>query len=110
MMKMDVNAIIEKMETGEQDTILTALQSFNKEVNISSAACKEIGRLLYTFMFWSYGLFCWCRIASVPALGQLQTPFQDDDDDDDDACIVLFKGKPSHSAVIALPCSVWHNN
>lgn len=37
-MKMDVDAIIDKMETGEQDTVLAALQSFNKEVNISSAA------------------------------------------------------------------------
>lgn len=37
-MKMDLNTIIEQMETGEQDTALTALQSYNKEVNISTAA------------------------------------------------------------------------
>uniref|UniRef100_A0A672PLW1 Synembryn n=1 Tax=Sinocyclocheilus grahami TaxID=75366 RepID=A0A672PLW1_SINGR len=30
-MKMDLNAIIEKMETGDQDAALTALQTFNKE-------------------------------------------------------------------------------
>lgn len=34
-MKMDLNAIIEKMETGDQDAALTALQIYNKEVNIS---------------------------------------------------------------------------
>ncbi len=33
-MKMDLNAIIEKMETGDQDAALTALQTFNKEVYI----------------------------------------------------------------------------
>ncbi|KAI3371789.1 hypothetical protein L3Q82_024344 [Scortum barcoo] len=32
-MKMDLNAILEKMETGEQDAALTALQSYNKEMN-----------------------------------------------------------------------------
>ncbi|XP_042352490.1 synembryn-A [Plectropomus leopardus] len=32
-MKMDINVIIEQMETGEQDTALTALQSYNKEMN-----------------------------------------------------------------------------
>ncbi|XP_062245657.1 synembryn-A [Platichthys flesus] len=32
-MKMDLSAIIEQMETGEQDTALTALQSFTKEMN-----------------------------------------------------------------------------
>ncbi|TRY87991.1 hypothetical protein DNTS_007019 [Danionella cerebrum] len=30
-MKMDLNAIIEKMETGDQDAALTALQTYNKE-------------------------------------------------------------------------------
>ncbi|KAI1903953.1 hypothetical protein AGOR_G00000710 [Albula goreensis] len=30
-MKMDLNAIIEKMETGDQDAALTALQAYNKE-------------------------------------------------------------------------------
>lgn len=32
-MNMDLNAVIEQMETGDQDTALTALQSYNKEVN-----------------------------------------------------------------------------
>nr|XP_019961087.1 PREDICTED: synembryn-A-like [Paralichthys olivaceus] len=32
-MKMDLSAIIEQMETGEQDTALTALQSYNTEMN-----------------------------------------------------------------------------
>ncbi|CAK6966403.1 synembryn-A [Scomber scombrus] len=32
-MKMDLNGIIEQIETGEQDTALTALQSYNKEMN-----------------------------------------------------------------------------
>lgn len=31
-MKMDLNAIIEKMETGDQDAALIALQTYNKEV------------------------------------------------------------------------------
>ncbi|KAK1874955.1 Synembryn-A [Dissostichus eleginoides] len=31
-MKMDLNSIIEQMETGEQDSALTALQSYNQEV------------------------------------------------------------------------------
>ena len=31
-MKMDLNAIIAQMETGEQDAALAALQSYNKEV------------------------------------------------------------------------------
>jgi len=33
-MKMDLNAIIEKMETGDQDAALTALQTYNKEVTL----------------------------------------------------------------------------
>lgn len=32
-MKMDLNDIIEQIETGEQDSALTALQSYNKEMN-----------------------------------------------------------------------------
>ncbi|KAG7522854.1 hypothetical protein JOB18_032239 [Solea senegalensis] len=32
-MKMDLHAIIEQMETGEQDAALAALQSYNKEMN-----------------------------------------------------------------------------
>ncbi|KAM7002126.1 chaperone Ric-8A [Tautogolabrus adspersus] len=32
-MKMDLNVTIEQMETGEQDAALTALQSYNKEMN-----------------------------------------------------------------------------
>lgn len=31
--KMDLQGLIEQMETGEQDTVLTVLQSFNKQVN-----------------------------------------------------------------------------
>lgn len=34
-MTMDLNTIIEQMETGEQDAALTALQGYNKEVNVS---------------------------------------------------------------------------
>lgn len=41
-MKMDLNGIIEKMETGDQDAALTALQIYNKEVNYSSL----------TYIFW----------------------------------------------------------
>lgn len=33
-MKMDLNTIIEKMKTGEQDAALMALQAYNKEVNV----------------------------------------------------------------------------
>ncbi|XP_059192068.1 synembryn-A [Centropristis striata] len=40
-MKMDLNAIIEQMETGEQDTALTALQSYNKEMNHCFTFSKE---------------------------------------------------------------------
>lgn len=32
---MDVKAIIEQLETGEQDIALTALQSYNKEVKLT---------------------------------------------------------------------------
>ncbi|XP_033491111.1 chaperone Ric-8A isoform X1 [Epinephelus lanceolatus] len=40
-MKMDLNVIIEQMETGEQDTALTALQSYNKEMNHCFTFSKE---------------------------------------------------------------------
>ncbi|XP_073328501.1 chaperone Ric-8A [Pagrus major] len=56
-MKMDVNAIIEKMETGEQDTVLTALLSFNKEMNQCFTFSKEeeedrkhLGELVLRFL------------------------------------------------------------
>lgn len=44
-MKMDLNAIIEKMETGDQDAALTALQMYNKEVhhiNVTSIFWDEL--------------------------------------------------------------------
>ncbi|XP_034541815.1 synembryn-A [Notolabrus celidotus] len=40
-MKMDLNVTIEQMETGEQDAALTALQSFNKEMNQCFTFGKE---------------------------------------------------------------------
>uniref|UniRef100_A0A3B4ZEJ0 Synembryn n=1 Tax=Stegastes partitus TaxID=144197 RepID=A0A3B4ZEJ0_9TELE len=40
-MKMDLNAIIEQMETGDQDSALTALQSYNKEMNQCFTFSKE---------------------------------------------------------------------
>ncbi|KAM8751771.1 chaperone Ric-8A [Acanthopagrus schlegelii] len=56
-MKMDVVAIIDKMETGEQDTVLTALQSFNKEMNQCFTFSKEeeqdrerLGELVLRFL------------------------------------------------------------
>ncbi|XP_005747992.1 chaperone Ric-8A [Pundamilia nyererei] len=33
MMNMDLSAVIEEMETGDQDSALTALQSYNKQMN-----------------------------------------------------------------------------
>lgn len=41
-MKMDLNGIIEQIEAGDQDSALTALQSYNKEVNISSVMKCEV--------------------------------------------------------------------
>ncbi|XP_070763210.1 chaperone Ric-8A [Enoplosus armatus] len=40
-MKMDLNAIIEQMESGEQDTAFAALQSYNKEMNQCFTFSKE---------------------------------------------------------------------
>ncbi|XP_074534726.1 chaperone Ric-8A [Halichoeres trimaculatus] len=40
-MKMDLNVTIEQMETGEQDAALTALQSYNKEMNQCFTFSKE---------------------------------------------------------------------
>ncbi|XP_033997090.1 synembryn-A [Trematomus bernacchii] len=40
-MKMDLNSIIEQMETGEQDSALTALQSYNQEMNHCFTFNKE---------------------------------------------------------------------
>ncbi|XP_037624433.1 synembryn-A [Sebastes umbrosus] len=40
-MKMDLSATIKQMETGEQDTALTALQSYNKEMDHCFTFCKE---------------------------------------------------------------------
>lgn len=38
-MDMDLKRVIEKMETGEQDTVLVALQSYNKEVRLCCGCC-----------------------------------------------------------------------
>ncbi|XP_029290566.1 chaperone Ric-8A [Cottoperca gobio] len=40
-MKMDLNAIIEQMETGKQDSALTALQSYSQEMNHCFTFSKE---------------------------------------------------------------------
>ncbi|XP_010793367.1 synembryn-A-like [Notothenia coriiceps] len=40
-MKMDLNSIIEQMEIGEQDSALTALQSYNQEMNHCFTFNKE---------------------------------------------------------------------
>ncbi|KAK5867972.1 hypothetical protein PBY51_012423 [Eleginops maclovinus] len=40
-MKVDLNSIIEQMETGEQDSALTALQSYNREMNHCFTFSKE---------------------------------------------------------------------
>lgn len=37
-MDVDVKRVIEKMETGEQDTVLMALQSYNKEVKLCAVS------------------------------------------------------------------------
>lgn len=39
--KMDLSATIEEMETGDQDSALTALQSYNEQVNLSPAAERD---------------------------------------------------------------------
>ncbi|KAM9351589.1 chaperone Ric-8A [Symphorus nematophorus] len=56
-MNMDLNGIIEQMETGEQDTALTALQSYNKEMNQCFTFSKEeeqdrehLGELVLSFL------------------------------------------------------------
>ncbi|GAA6221212.1 synembryn-A isoform X2 [Lates japonicus] len=56
-MKMDLNTIIEQMETGEQDTALTALQSYNKEMNQCFTFSREeeqdrehLGELVLSFL------------------------------------------------------------
>uniref|UniRef100_A0AAQ6AJI6 Synembryn n=1 Tax=Amphiprion ocellaris TaxID=80972 RepID=A0AAQ6AJI6_AMPOC len=41
--KMDLNAIVEQMETGDQDSALAALQSYTKEVNINAAVVERLG-------------------------------------------------------------------
>lgn len=57
-LKMDLNTIIEQMETGEQDTALTALQTYNKEVNISISS-RGTRRTLHSdtkFIMYNYVL------------------------------------------------------
>ncbi|XP_041795240.1 synembryn-A [Chelmon rostratus] len=56
-MEMDISAIIEQMETGEQDSALTALQRYNKEMNQCFTFSKEeerdrehLGELVLTFL------------------------------------------------------------
>uniref|UniRef100_A0A4W4H387 Synembryn n=1 Tax=Electrophorus electricus TaxID=8005 RepID=A0A4W4H387_ELEEL len=56
-MKMDLNVIIEKMETGEQDAALSALQTYNKEKNLCFSFPPEeqevrerLGELLLAFL------------------------------------------------------------
>uniref|UniRef100_A0A3B4ZBU9 Synembryn n=1 Tax=Stegastes partitus TaxID=144197 RepID=A0A3B4ZBU9_9TELE len=53
-MKMDLNAIIEQMETGDQDSALTALQSYNKEVTREqqslSSRRPHLGELVLGFL------------------------------------------------------------
>uniref|UniRef100_A0A8P4KJJ7 Synembryn n=1 Tax=Dicentrarchus labrax TaxID=13489 RepID=A0A8P4KJJ7_DICLA len=55
--KMDLNAILEQMETGEQDSALAALQSYNKEMNQCFTFSKEeeqdrehLGELVLRFL------------------------------------------------------------
>lgn len=46
-MKMDMNVIIEQMETGEQDAALKALQTYNNEVISPICRCNP---LLYVLL------------------------------------------------------------
>lgn len=52
MKKMDVKAIIEQLETGEQDIALRALQSYNKEVTLTvelrSCNVKYMKKIYYS--------------------------------------------------------------
>lgn len=78
-MEMDISAIIEQMETGEQDSALTALQSYNKEVNISTAAWERdvlcaLKHEVYYEQLFSASVACFTAtggIASVRASNQL---------------------------------------
>ncbi|TKS74030.1 Synembryn-A Protein [Collichthys lucidus] len=56
-MKMDLNGIIEQMESGGQDTAMTALQSYNQEMNQCFTFSKEekqnrehLGELVLSFL------------------------------------------------------------
>uniref|UniRef100_A0A8C9ZE34 Synembryn n=1 Tax=Sander lucioperca TaxID=283035 RepID=A0A8C9ZE34_SANLU len=56
-MKMDLKGIIEQMETGEQDAALTALQSYNREMNHCFTFSQEdeqyrelLGELVLSFL------------------------------------------------------------
>ncbi len=56
-MKMDINAIIEKMETGDQDAALTSLQTFNKEVHIRyNQGCYYVMHVIMC-LFCAYSIF-----------------------------------------------------
>lgn len=45
-MDMDIKQVIEELETGGQDTVLMALQSYNKEVKLCA-----VNALLLTLQF-----------------------------------------------------------
>uniref|UniRef100_A0A3P9NKY6 Synembryn n=1 Tax=Poecilia reticulata TaxID=8081 RepID=A0A3P9NKY6_POERE len=47
---MDLRVIIEQMETGEQDKALAVLQTFNKEVNTTTAGSRRLGELVLSFL------------------------------------------------------------
>ncbi|XP_069384272.1 synembryn-A isoform X1 [Paralichthys olivaceus] len=72
-MKMDLSAIIEQMETGEQDTALTALQSYNTEMNQCFTFSREkeherehLGELVLCFL--SRELQPSCQLACLETL------------------------------------------
>lgn len=41
-MKMDLTAIIEQIETGQQDAVFTALRSYIKEVTLNSLIMRDL--------------------------------------------------------------------
>lgn len=41
-MDMDVKRVIEELETGGQDTVLMALQSYNKEVKLCQCSVTDV--------------------------------------------------------------------
>ncbi|XP_068595686.1 synembryn-A [Brachionichthys hirsutus] len=70
---MDLNAVIEQMETGEQDSVLTALGVYNKEMNQCFSFNKEdeqdrqhLGELLFAFL--NRGLQPACQLACLETI------------------------------------------